>query len=125
VAAVSDRAQHTKPGEWIRGRGYDDNKLAERRHLTRGDLDAVSPAHPVMVRNASGHMCVVNSVALRHAGIGRGTPDPFGGHIDLDTDGEPTGLLQETCSAYLSCRPTRTSSGATCTRRARRTWRPG
>lgn len=101
VAAVADRARDTTPGEWIRGRGYDDNKLAERRHLTRGDLDAVSPAHPVMIRNASGHMCVVNSVALRAAGIGRGTPDPFGGHIDTDVDGEPTGLLQETAQDLL------------------------
>lgn len=101
VEAVARRARDTTPGEWIRGRGYDDNKLAERRHLTRHDLDAVSPRHPVMIRNASGHMCVVNSVALRQAGIGRGTPSPFGGHIDVDAGGEPTGLLQETAQSLL------------------------
>ena len=101
VDAVRQRAAETAPGEWIRGRGYDDNKLDERRHITRADLDAVSPAHPVMIRNASGHMCVVNTFALRQAGIGRGTPDPFGGHIDVDADGEPTGLLQETAQELL------------------------
>lgn len=101
VEQVALRASQTTPGEWIRGRGYDDNKLAERRHLTRADLDAVSPEHPVMIRNASGHMCVVNSFALRQAGIGRGTPDPFGGHIDVDADGEPTGLLQEKAQELL------------------------
>jgi predicted amidohydrolase YtcJ len=101
VDQVAARVAGTAPGEWIRGRGYDDNKLAERRHVTRADLDAVSPAHPVMIRNASGHMCVVNSVALHQAGIGRGTPDPFGGHIDVDADGEPTGLLQEKAQELL------------------------
>lgn len=101
VEAVRLRVAETAPGQWIRGRGYDDNKLAERRQLTRIDLDAVSPGHPVMIRNASGHMCVVNSVALRQAGIGRDTPDPFGGHIDVDADGEPTGLLQETAQELL------------------------
>jgi predicted amidohydrolase YtcJ len=54
-----------------------------------------------MIRNASGHMCVVNSFALRQAGIGRGTPDPFGGHIDIGADGEPTGLLQEKAQELL------------------------
>lgn len=101
VDAVADRAQATTPGEWIRGRGYDDNKLAERRHLTRDDLDAVSPNHPVMICNASGHMSVVNSFALRQAGIGRGSASPFGGHVDVDGDGEPTGLLQETAQDLL------------------------
>lgn len=101
VDAVADRAKTTTAGQWIRGRGYDDNKLAERRHLTRNDLDLVSPDHPVMVTNASGHMSVVNSFALRQAGIGRGTKSPFGGHIDIDVDGEPTGLLQETAQDLL------------------------
>ncbi len=101
VGAVAARAACTTPGEWIRGRGYDDHKLAERRHLTRGDLDVVSPEHPVMIRNASGHMCVVNSVALRQAGITRDTRSPFGGHIDVDSAGEPTGLLQEEAQQLL------------------------
>ncbi len=101
VAAVAERAKTTPAGEWIRGRGYDDNKLVERRHITRTDLDAVSPNHPVMIRNASGHMCVVNSFALRQAGITRDTADPFGGHIVLDADGEPTGLLQEKAQDLL------------------------
>lgn len=99
--AVGARARTTPPGEWIWGRGYDDYKLIERRHVTRDDLDRVSPHHPVMIRNASGHMCVVNSYALREAGITRSTPDPFGGHIDVDSAGDPTGLLQETAQELL------------------------
>jgi predicted amidohydrolase YtcJ len=102
VEAVRERAAATPAGDWVEGRGYDDNKLAERRHLTRWDLDPVSPDHPVMIRNASGHMCVVNSVALRLAGIDRHTASPFGGHIDVDADGEPTGLLQEKAQELLT-----------------------
>jgi predicted amidohydrolase YtcJ len=95
-AAVGERAAVTPDGEWIEGRGYDDNKLAEKRHLTRWDLDAVAPNHPVLIRNASGHMAVVNSRALELAGITRETEAPFGGTIHLDpATGEPSGLLQE------------------------------
>jgi predicted amidohydrolase YtcJ len=96
VAAVGERVATTPEGEWIEGRGYDDNKLAERRHLTRWDLDAAAPNHPVAIRNASGHMCVINSRALALSGITRDTEAPFGGTIHLDpVSGEPSGLLQE------------------------------
>jgi hypothetical protein len=54
-----------------------------------------------MIRNVSGHMSVVNSFALRQAGITRDSVSPFGGHIDRDETGEPTGLLQETAQELL------------------------
>lgn len=102
VAAVAERAAVTPAGEWIEGRGYDDNKLAEHRHISRWDLDAVTPDHPVMIRNASGHMCVVNSRALELAGITRDTDAPFGGTIHRDPrSGEPSGLLQEQAQELL------------------------
>ncbi len=102
VAAVGERVATTPKGEWIQGRGYDDNKLADRRHPTRWDLDAVAPNHPVLIRNASGHMCVVNSLALRMAGITADTEVPFGGAIERDrTTGEPTGLLQEAAQSLI------------------------
>jgi predicted amidohydrolase YtcJ len=102
VRAVGQRTAQTPAGEWILGRGYDDNKLAERRHITRWDLDAVSPHHPVMIRNVSGHMSVVNSAALALAGVGRDTVSPFGGHIARDDAGEPTGLMQEKAQDLLT-----------------------
>lgn len=101
VGLVAERVAVTPEREWVQGRGYDDNKLVERRHVTRHDLDAVSRHHPVLIRNISGHMSVVNSVALRMAGIDRNTVSPFGGHIGLDADGEPTGLLQEKAQELL------------------------
>ena len=101
VEQVRQRVAGARPGEWIRARGYDDNKLVERRHPTRQDLDRVAPDNPVMVVNGSGHMSVVNSAALRLSGIDGSTPDPQGGHIVHDAGGEPTGLLQETAQRLL------------------------
>ena len=98
---VAERARQLPPGSWIQGRGYDDNKLEERRHPTRWDLDEAAPKHPVVIVNGSGHMCVVNSLALQLAGITRETPDPQGGHIVRDEHGEPTGLLQETAQELV------------------------
>jgi predicted amidohydrolase YtcJ len=95
VGAVQRRVLATPPGDWIQGRGYDDNKLPGGRRLTRWDLDRVSPAHPVYVRHASGHMGVANSSALAMGGVIKGVNDPFGGHVFVDETGEPTGLLQE------------------------------
>jgi len=86
-----------RPGSgWLLGFGYDDTMLAEKRHLTRQDLDQVSTTRPVLAMHISGHMIVVNSLVLEQSGIDAGTPDPPGGEIERDEDGEPTGLLLET-----------------------------
>lgn len=85
-----------KPGEWVVARGYDDSLLEERRHPDRGVLDAVSPDNPVAMIHVSGHMAVVNSVALQIAGINEKTPTPEGGEI-VRYEGtlDPTGLIKE------------------------------
>ncbi len=101
--ALGRRAQGTPAGEWIRGYGYDDLSLLERRHPTRRDLDGATPAHPVRLNHRSGHASVLNSLALSRVGIDAGTPDPIDGVIDRDDDGEPTGLLFE-MSGYLDGR---------------------
>lgn len=96
VARVHERAINQPPGTWILGRGYDDNKLEERRHPTRHDLDRATTEHPVVIVNGSGHLSAVNSKALEVAGVTKGTPDPEGGHFVLDADGYPNGVLHET-----------------------------
>jgi hypothetical protein len=96
VQRVAERARELGPGRWVRGGGYDQNLLAERRHPTRQDLDPVSPHNPVWLYHVSGHMGVANSRALELAGITAGTPDPPGGRVVRDEGGEPTGLLLET-----------------------------
>ncbi len=77
--------------------GYDDSLLAEKRHPTRADLDAVSATVPILLMHASGHLVVANSAALALARIGKATPDPAGGQIQRDpATGEPNGVLEET-----------------------------
>jgi len=96
VAALSVRAADTPAGQWVQGRGYDDTLLAEQRHPTRADLDAVSTEHPIYISHTSGHLGVANSVALELAGITRATPDPPGGVVQKDPDtGEPNGVFEE------------------------------
>ena len=96
VASLRARAMDTPVGEWIQGGGYDDTLLAEQRHPTRDDLDAVSTDHQIYVRHTSGHLSVANSLALELAGVTRATPDPPGGVIQKDPDtGEPNGVFEE------------------------------
>ncbi|MBV9358863.1 MAG: amidohydrolase family protein, partial [Chloroflexi bacterium] len=82
------------PDTWIRARGYDQTRLAERRHPTRWDLDAAAPDHPVYLVRTCGHIGVASSRALELAGLGDDTPDPPGGHFER-ADGRLTGLMYE------------------------------
>ncbi len=81
-------------GTWIRGRGYNEFYLAEKRHPTRWDLDAATSHHPVRLTHRSGRAHVLNSLGLKLVGISKETADPPEGLIDRDIKtGEPTGLL--------------------------------
>ncbi|MEX2355868.1 MAG: amidohydrolase [Thermaerobacterales bacterium] len=83
-------------GAWVSGRGWDQDRLAERRYPTRHDLDRVTAEHPVLLIRVCGHAAVANSMALRMAGVNAATADPPGGQIDRDPQtGEPTGVLRE------------------------------
>lgn len=81
--------------EWIEGWGYDEGKLAEGKAPTRQDLDKAVADAPVVVTRTCGHIISVNSKALEIAGITKDTPDPAGGKIDRDANGEPIGILRE------------------------------
>ncbi len=101
VKAVEEKAKTAKPGEWIRGMGWDEGYLEEcvkdpARYPTRHDLDAVSPDNPVMLGHYTQHEVWVNSRAMEAAGITRDTPTPEGGVIVRDpATGEPTGVFSE------------------------------
>src|SRR5262249_32408739 len=82
--AVRQRAATQPPGTWIRGRGYDQSRLAERCHPNRHDWDPVAPHHPVIFTRTCGHIASVNGRALAAAGIDDTTPDPPGGRYDRD-----------------------------------------
>lgn len=95
VRALAERARSTPPGEWVLGRGYDQNTLVERRHPTRTELDAVTNDHPVVIRHTSGHVLSCNSRALTLAGITDDSDDPPGGEIERNAHGNPTGVMKE------------------------------
>jgi len=81
---------------WIVGFGYDDSQLAERRHPTRQELDAVSEEVPIVIIHQSGHLGVGNTAALAAAGIDANTPDPDGGVFRREADGRtPNGVAEE------------------------------
>lgn len=84
-------------GGWIVGFGYDDSQLAEQRHPTRDDLDAVSKDVPVLIIHQSGHVASVNSKLLELAGVTAASEDPPGGVIRRrEGSREPNGHLEET-----------------------------
>ncbi|MDZ7668757.1 MAG: amidohydrolase [Gammaproteobacteria bacterium] len=94
-------ARDIKPGEWVLGMGYDDSLLAEGRHPTAEDLDSVAADRPIALIHVSGHLMTANSAALARVGITADSPDPPGGVIRRNADGEPDGVLEETATAPL------------------------
>jgi predicted amidohydrolase YtcJ len=99
--AVVEKIKGTKPGEWILGRGWDQAKLAEHRNPSRYDFDEVAPENPVVLTRTCGHLLVANSKALEIAGITKDTPNPVGGKIVRDKNGEATGMLEESPAMNL------------------------
>jgi hypothetical protein len=91
-------ADHTKalaPGDWIVGGGWDHTLWAEQQLPTRQDIDSVTGDHPAFLGRVDGHISIANTAALKAAGINATTPDPPGGKIDHDAQGEPTGIIRE------------------------------
>jgi predicted amidohydrolase YtcJ len=101
VCSISDMQEKIRklskdlpPGTWIRGGGYNEFYMTEKRHPTRWDLDSATSIHPIKLTHRSGRAHVLNSLALSLVGITKETPDPADGLIDRDHEtGEPTGLL--------------------------------
>jgi len=91
---IKETAEKTPKGKWIRGWGYDQSKLEEKRHPNRWDLDEVAPDNPVMISRVCAHMSTHNSISIELAGI---EDDPLaldGGIIDR-INGVATGVMKE------------------------------
>jgi predicted amidohydrolase YtcJ len=107
VGLVAAAVRTARPGEWIVGRGWHQDKWTAKPDPnvegfpTHASLDAVSPGNPVLLTHASGHAVFVNARALAVSGITRATPAPSGGEILHDDRGEPTGLLRETAETLV------------------------
>jgi predicted amidohydrolase YtcJ len=110
VKMVKEAAQKAKPGEWILGRGWHQEKWDK---VPRPNVDGlplhhalskVSPDNPVMLSHASGHSCMANGKAMELAGITGKTPNPEGGEIVKDSEGNPIGVFRETAQGLLRSR---------------------
>lgn len=82
-------------GEWITGYGWSEDLYADGIRPVRQDLDAAAPNNPVTFTRAGGHSAVVNTLALTLAEITFSTPDPEGGVIERDQEGQATGIIRE------------------------------
>jgi predicted amidohydrolase YtcJ len=107
VKMVADATKNAKPGQWIVGRGWHQDKWTSpptpnaEGFPTHASLDAVSPNNPVYLTHASGHGAFVNAKAMALSNITRSTPNPMGGEILKDRNGDPTGFLRETAASLV------------------------
>lgn len=92
---IRQDAAGKQPGQWVRLNGYDHNKLAEKRHPTKEELDAAAPDNPVQLTRCCAHMGVYNTLALNMAGVQ--SPDQYApDEVVVNEDGSLHGLLKET-----------------------------
>ncbi len=99
---VADFIKNTQDQLWIRGRGWDQNLWPSRKFPTAKTLDEISQKLPVYLTRIDGHACWVNSKALSIAGITKNTPDPKGGKIIRESNGNPTGVLLDAAMELVS-----------------------
>ena len=116
IAQVAERAKTAKPGEWIIGRGWHQEKWdtpLDRQVLGypyHDELSELTPNNPVLLGHASGHSVFANKKAMEIAGVSKETPNPSGGEIVRGTGGEAIGVFEETamstiCLLYTSPSP--------------------
>jgi predicted amidohydrolase YtcJ len=107
VAMVGEAARRAKPGEWILGRGWHQEKWdkapvpAVEGFPVHDALSKASPANPVLLTHASGHATFANARAMQLAGVTRATKNPPGGEIVRDARGNPIGLFRERASGLV------------------------
>ena len=107
VRMVADAAKTARPGEWILGRGWHQEKWSEvpspnvEGFPLHDALSRVSPNNPVWLTHASGHAGFANALAMKAAEVTKTTADPSGGKILKDAGGNPSGLFNERAQALV------------------------
>jgi predicted amidohydrolase YtcJ len=101
IARVVARAKATPPGQWIIGRGWDQNDWGDTRFPTHEKLTAAVPNNPVYLTRIDGHAGLANAAALKAAGITAATKDPEGGHIERTSDGAPAGVFVDNAQGLV------------------------
>ncbi|WP_017793309.1 amidohydrolase [Leucobacter salsicius] len=102
VELMREGAKKLPAGVPVRGYGYEQRNLEERRHPTRFELDEIANDREVYIMNASGHGGVVNTFTLDKYGITKDTPNPEGGEFFRDAEGELTGELSDAACNVLT-----------------------
>ena len=108
VQMVADAVAEAEPGEWIRGRGWHQEKWDRppepmvEGNPTHASLTAVSPENPVLLGHASGHASFANALAMELGGYTRDSEPPPGGELVRSENGELTGLLRETAAGPVA-----------------------
>lgn len=100
--AVRDRLEGSDTDEWLLAVHYDQTKYKSGEHMNKEQLDAISATRPIVLRHVNGHASVVNSAALKAAGVDKTTQDPKGGNFVRDESGELTGVLLETAHEHVA-----------------------
>jgi predicted amidohydrolase YtcJ len=101
IERVARRAGQVPAGTWVVGRGWDQNDWPDTRFPTHDRLSAAVSAHPVVLTRIDGHALLANARAIQLAGITRTTPDPAGGRIMRDAQGEATGVFVDNAMSLL------------------------
>lgn len=99
---VAARVAASQPGEWIIGRGWDQNDWEVKQFPTAADLDTYAPDNPVMLTRVDGHAIWANSAAMKMAGVDKNTPAPDGGEIIRDRRGNPTGIFVDNAEGLIA-----------------------
>jgi predicted amidohydrolase YtcJ len=102
AARVRQAADLVAPGEWIRGRGWDQNDWDEKDFPDHKLLDEAAPRNPVALSRVDGHAIWTNKKAMDIAGVNRKTPDPAGGRIHRDAEGHPTGIFVDNAESLIT-----------------------
>jgi len=102
LAAIQAHAAAHPDSAWILGGGWNQENWKLGRFPSAADLDRVESTRPVWLERVDGHAGWANRRALQLAGISRDTPDPAGGHIERDAQGEPTGILVDAATELVA-----------------------
>jgi len=101
LSRIQSAAAEAPAAHWLTGGGWDHTLWQEKVLPTRQDLDKVTGDHPAFLSRIDGHIAIANSAALKAAGITAKTEMPEGGAIDLDANGEPTGIVRESAQEIV------------------------
>ena len=102
IARVKAWAKDVKPGEWIQGRGWDQNRWPVKEFPTHEELSRAFPNNPVVLDRIDGHALLANARAMELAHVTAATRDPAGGRMVRLASGAPSGVFVDNAKSLIS-----------------------